>query len=806
MRFAFIAFAAGAAVLQLQAELPRWPVLAALALAGLAAAAVGVRGILPAWIAALGAGLLGFAWAGGFAQVRMAERLAPDLEGRDLAVTGVVASLPQPFERGVRFELDVERADVPLPPRVLVSWYTGVTPDEFQDVLPVRPGERWRFTLRLKRPRATANPHAYDWEVAALERGLGATGYVRPRGERARLDALVVRPAYLVERAREAIRTRFRAALPDAPYAGVLIALAVGDQRAIEAADWQTFTRTGVGHLMSISGLHVTMIAGMFAWLVHALWRRSERLVLALPARKAAACAGVVAAAAYCLLAGFAVPAQRTLYMLAVVAIALLTDRAQSSSRVLAAALALVVLVDPWAVIAPGFWLSFGAVALMFYVAAAPQGHWLARWGRTQWAITVGLAPLTLALFQQVSLVSPLANAVAIPVVSLVVTPLALLAAVLPIDALAALAHAILAALMRLLDVLAQAPAAVWSQHAPIAWTLAPAALGVAWLLAPRGVPGRSAGLVLLLPLFAVRPPAPPPGTVSITFLDVGQGLATVVRTAHHALVYDAGPAYSVDADAGNRVVVPYLRATGVTSLDAVVITHHDNDHAGGAAAVMRTLPPALLLSSLAADHPSQQLAPYRMPCYAGQRWTWDGVAFEMLYPTPESYDRTVRRANWRSCVLRISAHGRTALLTGDIEARDEQALLAAGAPLAADLLLVPHHGSRTSSTPAFVAAVDPRVAVFTVGYRNRFGHPRADVAARYADRGVHILRTDRAGAIVVTLDQRGITTSAWREAAPRYWRATEPAEAAPAGAERASAPSRQTESAGSIGQNRLRN
>jgi competence protein ComEC len=771
MRLAFAAFAAGAALLQMQAGLPPWTAVIALGAVGIAGLFASRRLPAKAAFAAAAAAVLGFAWAAAFAHVRIAERLDPALEGRDIVVTGVIASLPQPFERGVRFEFDVEQAEVTLPPRVFVSWYNGLTPDEFQEVLPVRAGERWRWTLRLKRPRATANPHTYDWEVAALERGIGAAGYVRPRGERVRLAPMVYRPGYVVERTREHIRARFRAALPDAPYAGVLIALAVGDQRAIEATDWQTFTRTGVGHLMSISGLHVTMVAGLFAWAVLALWRRSERLTLWLPARKAAAVAGMLAALAYCLLAGFAVPAQRTLYMLTVVAIALLADRAQSSSRVLAAALAVVVLIDPWAVIAPGFWLSFGAVALMFYVAADTHTHWLARWGRTQWAITVGLAPLTLALFQQASLVSPLANAIAIPVVSFVVTPLALLFAVLPIAAIAQLAHVVFAALMALLDVFAAAPAAVWSQHAPIAWTLVPAAIGVAWLLAPRGVPSRAAGVLLLLPMFAVRPPGPAHGAAWITFLDVGQGLATVVRTANHALVYDAGPAYGVDADAGNRVVVPFLRANGITRLDKLIVTHHDNDHAGGAAAVLRTLPTDLLLSSLAIDHPAQALVSWRTPCYAGQRWEWDGVRFEMLYPTPDSYDRDVRRANWRSCVLRITAHGRSVLLTGDIEARDEQALLAAGAPLAADLLLVPHHGSRTSSTPGFIDAVAPRIAVFTVGYRNRFGHPRPDVAARYADRGVQLLRTDRTGALAVTLDERGIGLAAYRETAPRYWR-----------------------------------
>lgn len=772
MRLAYIGFAAGALLLQTRPELPGWGAAAALAaaVAAGAAAARAPRAGVPVLVAAAGA-MLGFAWAGAFAHVRMAERLDPALDGRDIVVTGVVAGLPQPFERGVRFELDVERAEAVLPPRVLVSWYNGLTPDEFQTVQPVRAGERWRFTLRLKRPRATANPHAYDWEVAALERGLGATGYVRPRAERERLDALVPRPAYLVARAREAIRAHLRAALPDHRYAGVIVALAVGDQRAIEPEDWQTFVRTGVGHLMSISGLHVTMIAGLGAWLAGFLWRRSERLLLAWPARKAAAAGGLAVAFGYCLLAGFAVPAQRTLYMLGVVALAVMADRAQSSTRVLAAALALVVLLDPWAVVAPGFWLSFGAVALMLYAAAEHAGGWLVQWGRTQWAITVGLAPLLLVLFGEVSLVSPLANAVAIPVVSLVVTPLALLAAVVPLDALAQLAHAALAVLMAGLDLLARAPAAVWRQHAPVEWTLVPAAIGVAWLLAPRGVPGRIAGVLLLAPLFAVRPPGPGPGDAWIAFLDVGQGLAAVVRTATRTLVYDAGPAYSLDADAGNRVVLPFLRGTGVTALDAVVVTHNDNDHAGGAPAVMRTLPPAMLLSSLAADHPAQQLAPYRLPCYAGQRWTWDGVTFEVVYPVAASYDRELRRANWRSCVLRITAHGRSVLLTGDIEARDEQALLDAAAPLAAELLLAPHHGSRTSSTPAFLDAVGPRLAVFTVGYRNRFGHPRPDVTARYAARGIGMLRTDETGALTVRVTAEGMTVSAYREEARRYWR-----------------------------------
>lgn len=787
MRTAILAFAAGVWALQQQAELPGWGVIVSIAVVSAAAifAAHAVARTAPRAaqaIAVLASLALGFGYAAGVANGRLADRLDPAWEGRDVTVTGVVASLPQPFERGVRFAFDVASAvpadesaggPVRLPSQILLSWYNGLTPEEFQEVLPVRAGERWRLTVRLRRPHGNANPHGFDYEVWLVERGIGATGYVRPRGERTRLAEMVWRPGYAIERARERIRTKLWDALPDHRHAGVVIALAIGDQRAIEMVDWDTFTRTGVGHLMSISGLHVTMVSGLIAALAGMLWRRSARLVLKLPARKAAALAAVAAAAGYTLIAGFAVPAQRTFYMVAVVAVALWFDRMQSSSRVLAAALAAVLLADPWAVISPGFWLSFGAVALMLYVGAARIGraHLLVQWGRVQWAVTVGLAPLVLLLFQQVSLVSPVANAIAIPVVSLVVTPLALAAAVAPGPWLAHAAHAVLAALMPVLDALAQLPGAAWRQHAPAPWTAVLALVGVAWLLAPRGVPARYAAVALFVPLFTVRPEGPGAGELRVTFLDVGQGLAVVVRTRGHALLYDAGPAYSLDADAGNRVVVPFLRGEGLDRLDAVIVTHNDVDHSGGARSVMRTLPTGVLWSSLERSHPAQDGAPYRLPCRAGVRWDWDGHRFEILHPGLASYDDPLARPNSRSCVLRVDGPGGAVLLTGDIEDRDERSLLAAGAVRRAEVLLVPHHGSGTSSTPAFLAAVRPAHAVFTTGYRNRFGHPKADVLARYAATGVATWRTDRDGAVTVTIATAGVQVTRYRDEARRYWR-----------------------------------
>ena len=388
MRLTILCFALGVCLLQLRSALP--PLTGALALVPLGIAGLWPRqrGAANGAIAAIAELLLcaacvgaGFFYAAVRAEMRMSDRLAPQWEGPELQVTGVIAGLPQAFEGGIRFEFDIESASPPearLPAHVALAWYNGTTREEFQEIAPIRAGERWRFPVRLRRPHGSSNPHGFDYEAWLLERSIGATGYVRP-GEPARLDDLAMHPAYWVERAREILRERFWDALPDRPYAGILVALAIGDQKAIDTRQWQLFARTGVSHLMSISGLHVTMVASLLASLVYWLWRRSERLLLALPAQKAAALAGFVAAFAYCLIAGFAVPAQRTLYMVGVVALALWLGRLSSVSRVLCLALLAVLILDPWAGLSPGFWLSFGAVAVILYVVTGrPRpGHWL---------------------------------------------------------------------------------------------------------------------------------------------------------------------------------------------------------------------------------------------------------------------------------------------------------------------------------------------------------------------------------------------------------------------------------------------
>jgi competence protein ComEC len=512
------------------------------------------------------------------------------------------------------------------------------------------------------------------------------------------------------------------------------------------------------------------MVAALFGLLAGFVWRRVPALALRLPAQRAALLAACLAAFFYVLLAGFAVPAQRTLYMLLVAALAMNSGRIIAPSRTLCLALLVVLLIDPWAVLAAGFWLSFGAVGALLYVGAAVVGQpsgWRERirdWGVVQWAATLASLPVLLVVFQQFSLVSPLANALAIPVVSFVVTPLALLAAVIPWWPIAALAHAVLGVLMVFLEWCATWP--VWQAPAPPLWAALVAGGGVAICLLPRGMPGRLLGLVLLLPAICWPLARPGQGEAWLTVLDVGQGLATVVRTSEHTLIYDPGPLYSAESDAGQRVVVPYLRSLGIAAVDVLVVTHRDSDHSGGTASVKSALDVRQVLSSL------DGVAGER--CRAGQAWTWDGVRFAVLHPAADDYGNE-RKSNNLSCVLQVEAGGRRMLLTSDIEARDEMALLARYPDgLAADVLLVPHHGSRTSSTPDFIAAVSARQAIIPVGYRNRFGHPKADVVERYETAGIGLWRTDRDGAVSVRLGGDGVALAAWRQERRRYWQASE--------------------------------
>ncbi len=716
---------------------------------------------------------------------RLAHSLPAALEGQDLEVVGVVASLPQRNPAGTRFVFEVETAErqgrpVSIPRRLSLGWWNdGETSAPREGPEALRAGERWRFTVRLRQPHGQVNPHGFDAELWLFEQGLRASGYVRARGAAAtRLHAAA---GYPVQRVRQAIRDRIEATVPDPAAAGMLAALAIGDQGAIDRAEWDVFRVTGVAHLMSISGLHVTL----FAWLASALvgwaWCRAGPLPLWLPAPLAARWGGLALATAYAVLAGWGVPAQRTVSMLAVVVVLRSAGRRWPGPPVLLAAAVAVTLVDPWALLQPGFWLSFVAVALLMVsdpqpaepaveagTGAALGGRaWTAlRQGlRTQAVATVGLAPLTLLFFQQVSLVGFVANLVAIPLVTLVVMPLSLLGVLLsPLWSLDAL---VAAALLRALAWLAALPWAQWTVPAAPAWAALLGLAGGLVVVLPLPWRLRLLGLPLLLPLLAPVVERPPPGRFEMLALDVGQGTAVLVRTHAHLLVYDTGPQYGVDADAGERVLLPLLRARGERRVDRLVLSHRDSDHVGGAASLLQRVPVRVLTSSLADDHPLRAFPVPQERCRAGQRWQWDGVDFEMLHPAADA-DLAARKANALSCVLSVRGTQGSVLLAGDIERAQELALVGRLGPrLRADVLLVPHHGSRTSSSGSFIVAVSPRLALVQAGYRSRFGHPAPDVVARYATHGATLVRSDRCGAWSWRADG---SMHCQRELDARYW------------------------------------
>lgn len=770
MHFAIIAFALG---IWLQQQAPSLLPLSWLVLAALPAAAVQFLGVRrgssggywrrASWL--MLALLAGVAWTGVRAEWRLADSLPAALEGRDVTVHGIVDGLPQTLPNGVRFVFRVDAGEAVVPRRIQLSWYGGA------ELPALRPGQRWTLTVRLRRPHGFSNPHGFDYEAWLLERGVRATGYVR-RGDNRLLGEGEGGMLARVHGWRHDIRARFAHTLGEAPYAGMLIALAVGDQRAIPRAQWEVFRRVGVNHLVAISGLHVSLVALFAGGLVAALWRRLPTLALRLATPRAAALAALLAAFAYALLAGMGVPVQRALCMLAVVALALLGGWQLRPAVVLALALLVVLVIDPWAVLGAGFWLSFGAVAVILMVLSGRTGV-LSGWRaalRVQLAITVALVPALLVLFQAFSLVSPLANALAIPLVSFAIAPLALVAAVLPVEALLHLAHALTAVMMMALEWLAGLPFAFHRQAAPPPWLTAAALAGVAWLLLPRGTPARLAGVLALLPLLWWAPPRPPPGAFVATVLDVGQGQAIHVQTATHDLLLDAGPPYGEGADAGERVVLPYFNAIGVRALDRLLISHGDADHAGGVASVLEEMPVAGLLGSLLPGHPlAAHPAVAFTHCSSGQRWQWDGVSFAVLHPDMER--PRMRRENDNSCVLQVAAGGMALLVSSDIERAAEREMLAReGEALRSTVVVAPHHGSRSSSLPALVDAIGAQAVIYSVGYRNSFGHPHPEVQARWQAAGARDWRTDRDGALRLRMDAGGWQIEAQRSVRRRYW------------------------------------
>jgi competence protein ComEC len=726
----------------------------------------------------------------------------PKLEGQNLHAVVEVASLPHFGDTGVQFRGRVLHAtlansevEVKVPHLIELNWSEWEAPTSMDLPLwqSVQAGDHWQFQLRLKTPHGSFNPGGFDEELRLWELGIMATGSVHAGKGQQVPHKLSSSWRYPVERWRQQVRTQIQSTLrtnglSSTSSAGLIAALVMGDQAAIAQNDWQVFRATGVAHLMSISGLHITMLAWLASAVIAWSWRFSARrgcvLCLWCPAPFAASIGGVVVAFFYAIFCGWGLPAQRTVLMLCVMTVLRWQGLRWPWYGVWGLALWTVALVDPWALLQASFWLSFVAVGALILadpgavdectnleyrdaemvrvsrfavfrliMVTRPMAY-LKSLAREQWVVTVALAPLSILFFGQLSLSGFLANLIAIPWVTLCVTPLALAGLLWhPMWQLAALAFQ---PLMALLTWLAQWPSGVWHfAQAPLGLTLL-ALLGALICFQKWPWAVRCWGLLLMLPVVLWEVPKPAWGQFDLWALDIGQGNAVVLRTANHALLYDSGPAWGTGADAGQRILVPFMSRMGI-ELDRLVLSHRDTDHTGGAPAVLAAHPHAELWTSLEVGHPLSQLREVHR-CLAGQKWTWDGVRFEVLHPGQADYVQS-RTSNGLSCVLRIDAiqndlpqaahdvRGASALLVGDIEAPQEQALLQAHAVHPVDFLLVPHHGSQTSSSLDFVRQLKPQWAMVQAGYRNRYGHPAPQVVARYVQLGVPLAMTPVCGA-----------------------------------------------------------
>lgn len=772
--------------------------------------------------------VIGFLWALLYGYFVHSNILAPEFEGKDLIAEGKIISVPVDRGRSVRFRFRIDHLlldgqEIESPGKVRLSWYGTSfkrgSKRQSKRKPKLQAGDHWRLNIRLKRPSGFMNPGGFDYEGWLFQQHIAATGYVRKNPETNRLlESENFFPVYFsIHRLRQIIGEKLQVLSGDSGNIGVITALTIGERNQIKSSQWEILTRTGTNHLLAISGLHIGLIAGLFYFLGRKIWSFSSRLTLYWPAPKAAALTGLLGAFAYAMLAGFAIPTQRALIMVAVVMGSILLDRTSIPSRAIALALLLILLLDPLSVLSVGFWLSFFAVAAIMYgmtgrIGSKPSGVassglkssgfkkegfgqvWT-QWGKIQWLVLIALLPLSLLFFQRVSILSPIANLVAVPWISFLVVPLIFLA-VLMMGVQASLAgwlllliDSLLNGLWWFLEKLADLPFALWVQPSPPIWMVVSGLIGVVVLLAPRGFPSRWLGGVLLLPLFFNKPISPDYGEVWFTLLDVGQGLAAVVQTRSHTLVYDTGPRFSENFDTGSAVIIPFLNQNGIQKIDRLVVSHGDNDHIGGVHSILSKMQVTDVYTSvpdkLAKKTPKTIARVKTRQCDDTQSWEWDGVVFRILHPPVHSgtghssnvsFQNSFKgpfQGNDGSCVLHVEAPGGSVLLTGDIHTKSEQHLIKHySEQLSASILVVPHHGSKTSSSDDFIRAVHPQYALFPSGYRNRFRHPAKMVTDRYQKQGIQMLDSASHGAIhfQIKSGKSLLPPETYRQIGRHYW------------------------------------
>jgi len=715
--------------------------------------------------------ICGFLWAFLRADIILANELGRAIEGETVIITGEVVSLPEIMESGIRFEFQVvemkSQAGINLdnPGKVRLGWYR-------QDVT-IQPGEHWRLHVRLKRPYGFSNPGGFDYEGWLFQHRLRATGYVRNMEQNVLLhSASPFSVNYQRYRLRSLINTSHIAEFEKS----FLYALGLGDRSKISVKQWRTLTQTGTNHLLAISGLHIGLVAGLFFILGRWLWAFAGPLSLHMSSQRFAALAGLIGALMYAALAGFSIPTQRALIMLSVWMLSLFFNRKYASSDIITISLLAVLVIDPFATMDAGFWLSFIAISIIAYgmtcrVQANISGWrnvWW-KWGRVQYLVAVGLFPLLVLWFQQYPLVGIMANIIAVPYISLIVVPLVLLGIVLLLVAfpvgefLLQLAGQVLGFLWPFLEYLSSLEFNLWHSASPSTLVFVAGMIGVLILLMPKGMPARWIGLFWLVPLLLPHAESPKAGDFWLAQLDVGQGLASVIQTRSHALIYDTGDKFSQRFNAADAVIIPFLKHHNNLRPDMLLVSHGDRDHIGGARALLRKYPEMQVLTSV-----EEKIAHANVDkCIKGQRWQWDGIDFEILSPTdPEDY-----QGNNSSCVLKISNEHHSVLLAGDIEQLIESRLIRRlSNKLSAKLLIAPHHGSKTSSSLAFINSVSPEIVVFPVGYRNRFGFPKQDIISRYESRQVKILNTARDGALLFRFEDLQMILSRYRQDNQRFW------------------------------------
>lgn len=717
-------------------------------------------------------GALGFAWCLWYAHAQSVWTLPDNLEGKTIVATGHVASIPDTSDHITAFLFSIktiyfENKMYPAKGLIRLSWRSYKN-QKIDGLLKV--GDKWQLTVRLKKIHGLMNPGSFDYEAHAFHEGIRAAGYIVNHAENKLLDNNKL--YYPLSRAREFLKNKIEKNLPLSNTSPWIIALTLGERHGINQENWEILRNTGTNHLMAIAGLHIGFMSGFTFSFLAWLWRRNIWLSSKIPSQHVGAIAALCMALTYSAMAGFSIPTQRACIMLTVFLIILLLRRKIIAWQAWSIALLTVLFINPLSVLTESFWLSFGAVALIIYGVSArlsPKGIWW-KWGRIQWVIAVGLVPFSIWLFQQCSIVSFVANSIAIPWVGFLIVPLCLLGSFILLFSekiggiVLTFADQLLGVLWIILTWFSHLPWSSWYQMVPSFWALLIACIGVVILLLPIGFPGRYLGVIGFLPLFCYQVPAPPAGDVWLTLLDVGQGLATVVQTQKHTLVFDTGAKLGKSYDMGESVVIPFLRSIGAKQIDMLVISHGDNDHIGGSGALLKRLPVRAIKSSV-----PKKLPVFSSYCLRGEAWTWDQVHFKFLYPSPD----TLNLNNDSSCVLRITAGNKHILLTGDIEKFSEKYLVKFEEEnLKANILVAPHHGSKTSGVDAFLQAVNPQHVLFPFGYRNRYHFPHKSIIEKYDLLQSKKWDTAHAGAIMFFISANNAISDpvVYRDSHKRYW------------------------------------